>query len=104
MSMGAALQSGQCHRFWSFAFRRRPDRSECRTTVGNSAEQGVLHLSVRISRFIPDFRRPTKREVWVGTAHPAAYAQYCSFYDLDGGGEIDPDDWLRCAGSQRIVT
>src|SRR3954447_25357739 len=61
----------------SFAFRRRPDRSECRTTVGNSAEQGVLHLSVRISCFIPDFRRPTKREVWVGTAYPAAYARVC---------------------------
>src|SRR4051795_13051095 len=30
-------------------------------------------------------------------------AQYCSFYDLNSGGEIDPGDWLWCAGSQRIV-
>jgi hypothetical protein len=45
--------------------------------AGNSAEQGVLHLSVRISRFVSDFRRLTKREIWVGTAHRAAYARAC---------------------------
>src|SRR3954454_1138986 len=30
--------------------------------------------------------------------------QYCSLYDSDGGGKIGPGDWLRCAGSQRIVS
>src|SRR6476661_7967623 len=29
--------------------------------------------------------------------------QYCSFYYLNGGSEIDPGDWLWCAGSQRIA-
>src|SRR5215213_4513927 len=29
--------------------------------------------------------------------------QYCSLYEYDGGGEVDPDDWLRCAGPQRTV-
>src|SRR3954452_818495 len=29
--------------------------------------------------------------------------QYRSLYEHDGGGEVDPDDGLRCAGAQRIV-
>src|SRR3954452_14789548 len=29
--------------------------------------------------------------------------QYRSLYEYDGGSEVDPDDWLRCARPQRIV-
>src|SRR4051795_705623 len=36
-------------------------------------------------------------------AQVAGLAQYCSLYDLDGGGEIDPGSWLWGAGSQRIA-
>src|SRR3954471_2991672 len=51
---------------------------------------------------------------WLGYAHvwihphdlalrDRGLTQYCSLYKYDGGGEVDPDDGLRCAGSQRIA-
>src|SRR3954454_21913988 len=44
---------------------------------------------------------PSRRAIHAG-GFPGL-SQYRSLYEYDGGGEVDPDDWLRCARPQRIV-